>query len=272
MPSFENRNLIATLLLIGSVAVVAAPASAQEIDSLFRDFYLAGEFMLELEGEKLQNGEVFMAERARSYLLMAPELASPLLVNTQAQNVQSVSLLKVQKNDDGTIDLLADAAFEVVGPFQIKGTELVFSFSGKTVTLKKKPPLVGMQTFGSMMSYNPTYASMASEYVPDDGEMTQLLGEKRDVRIRVYFGSWCSVCSRLVPRIMKVAEKLEGSKISFEYYGLPQPMHTDPETQDKRLTGVPTTIIYVAGDEVGRLTGKDLYSPEASLGRVLSGA
>ena len=273
MRSLVSRPSTFHLLMALLLAVAAAPqAAAQEIDNVFRDFFVAGEFMVQLGGETLDNGEILMSEKARSYLIMAPELASPLLINTQTQNVQSVSLLKVQKNEDGTVDLLADAAFETVGPFRIQGTELRFSLEGKTLVLKKKPPLVGVQTPGSLTSYNPTYAMKASEYVPDDAEMTKLLGETRSVRVRVYFGSWCSVCSRLVPRILKVAENLEGSKISFEYYGLPQPMHTDPETQDKRLTGVPTTIVYVGGDEVGRLTGRDLYSPEASLGKILNGA
>ena len=180
--------------------------------------------------------------------------------------------MKVQKRPDGNIDLLPGAAFKVVGPFQIAGKSLSFQHEGKKVELKTKPPLVGNQTAASLAEYNPGYAQKAGQYEPDAGQLRALEKEGRQVEVVVYFGSWCPVCSRLVPRVMKVAEGLEGSKIEFEYYGLPQPMTSDPVTKKKKLTGVPTTIVYVDGKEVGRLSGKDLYSPESSLGNLLNGA
>ncbi len=76
--------------------------------------------------------------------------------------------------------------------------------------------------------------------------------------MRVYFGSWCPVCGRLVPKILKLQSDLKGAKIQFEYYGLPQPMSDDPITAKENLNGVPTAIVYVDGKEFGRQDGHTL--------------
>lgn len=261
-------TLMIGLLAIGAPALAQPPGSADAIKGLV----LAGEFMVTVGGEELEGGEVYHAEQAGAYLVMAPSLSSPWLIDVRSRRVEGVSLMKVQKRPDGNIDLLPGAAFKVVGPFQISGKSLVFQHEGKQVVLKTKPPLVGNQTSTSLAEYNPAYAQKSGQYEPDAGALKALAKEGRKVEVVVYFGSWCPVCSRLVPRVMKVAEALEGSKIEFEYYGLPQPMTSDPKTQQLKLTGVPTSIVYVDGKEVGRMTGKDLYSPESSLGNLLNGA
>ncbi len=87
--------------------------------------------------------------------------------------------------------------------------------------------------------------------------------------MRVYFGTWCPVCGRLVPRVIKLADELEGSKVRFEYYGLPQPMSDDPITKADKLHGVPTAIVYLGDKEVGRLSGGDLNAPEKSIARLV---
>lgn len=273
-----NRYLIVKLTglasgLLASALILAASAAAQGVpaDAVFSGFKPNGEFLFELDGKKLENAEIYLSERAASYLVIAPELASPLLISPRTTSVESVSFMKVLKREDGTIDLLADASFNRLGAFRIDGQELVFKVKDQDARLKAKPPLLGEQDAAALTGYKPEYARLAEEYTPEARYLGNLRAQEGAVRVRVYFGTWCPVCGRLVPRILRLADELEGSQVHFEYYGLPQPMTKDPVTKSEDLHGVPTAIVYAGDKEIGRLTGGDLNAPEKSITRLVLG-
>src|SRR5947199_92635 len=65
------------------------------------------------------------------------------------------------------------------------------------------------------------YARRAQAYQPN----TQAIDSLRAMppaTVRVFFGSWCPHCRENVPHLLKVEDALRGSKIRFEYFGLPQ--------------------------------------------------
>lgn len=264
------RLLILTPVLL---AALAAPLLAQApADAVFKDFQPSGEFEVRLDGKTLENAELFHAERAGAYLVLAPELSSPLLVNARTQTVEQVSFMKVAKRAGGTIDLLADASFQTVGPFAVGAQQLSFNFKGQKIVLASKPPLTGLHPPAGLVSHNPAYGFKSKQYKPDAAQMASLKAQTKDVRVRIYFGNWCPVCGRLVPKVLRIEEELGESKVSFEYYGLPQPMSDDPITAKEDLHGVPTGIVYVGDKEIGRLSGRDLFKPEASLTKMLTGS
>jgi thiol-disulfide isomerase/thioredoxin len=73
----------------------------------------------------------------------------------------------------------------------------------------------------------------------------------------------------MVPRIMKVAEQTEGSKIDFQFYGLARQFSGDAEAKKYGIKSVPTGVIFVDGKEVGRLSGNDWASPETAIRELI---
>jgi thiol-disulfide isomerase/thioredoxin len=270
--SLFRRISAAASLALAAAFVLPLSAAAQPVppDAVFQGFKPNGEFIFALGGADLKDAEIYVSERAGAYLIIAPALSSPLLINTRTQSVESVAFMKVQKNADKTIDLLADASFDQVSKFQVNGQRVSFQVKGQAAELRAKPPLLGMHTAESLKAYKTDYAFKADEYKPDPALVAQLKAEKRSVRVRVYFGTWCPVCGRLVPKVLKLASELKGSKIQFEYYGLPQPMSDDPITAKENLNGVPTAIVYVDGKELGREDGHTLGQPEQAFHRLLT--
>ncbi len=261
------------VLLAALVVGIALPASAQvPADAVFSDFKPSGDFLFELDGKTLEHAEIYLSDRAAAYLVIAPELASPVIVNPRMQSVESVSFMKVSKRDDGFIDILADAEFRSLGSFRLANQEVLFKVKGKDAKLRPKPPLLGEHGPETLRSYKPDYETLANEYKPTTPALTALKAQGDDVRVRVYFGTWCSVCSRLVPRIIKVADELDGSKVSFEYYGLPPQIDEDPEAKREDIHGVPTAVVFVGDKEVKRLSGADLNSPEKAISKAVNGA
>jgi thiol-disulfide isomerase/thioredoxin len=265
-PALLSLLLLAAGALFGALAV-----SAQDADSVFRDFEPTGELQLEMNGTVMDDAVIYRSQRAASYLVLGPKLKSPLLVNIRSQRVERVSFLKVRKNADGTVDILADASFEPMGNFVLGGQEVRFELEGQKAVLAPKPALLGFQAAAALDKHNPAYGFKAKAYVPAAENLDKLNQIAKNVRIRVYFGSWCPVCGRFVPRIMKIQEMITNDKIAIEYYGLPSPMSDDPITEDEGIHGVPTAVVYVDGIEVGRFNGGELATPEASFVGVLAG-
>jgi len=264
------KNVFFTLT---AVALAAAPLGAQmAADAVFQGLQPTGDFIFELGGEEVENAEIFHSERAVAYLIIAPALRSPLLVSPRTGAVESVQLMKISRQADGSVDLLADASFGRVGPFRIDGESVVFEIDGETAKLKPRPWLLGEQSTESVKSSNPDYARRAAGYKLNQAAIEALQTEERDVRVRVFFGSWCPFCKQHVPFIVRVAEELSDSNITFDYYGLPRPFDGDVEAKRADVHSVPTGIVYVDGKEVGRLNGRDWQSPEAALNRLLRGA
>jgi thiol-disulfide isomerase/thioredoxin len=85
------------------------------------------------------------------------------------------------------------------------------------------------------------------------------------VKITVFFGSWCPHCQQKVPIAMRLARELAGSKVKFDFYGLPHGFSNDAQAQRYGVKAVPTGIVYVNGKEVGRISGDGWESPEATL-------
>lgn len=261
-----DHHLLRAALLTAVVCVFATGSMAQvPADAVFSGFEPNGDFDFEMGGSTLKNAEIFYSERAGAFLVMAPELSSPVLLGTRTGSVESVHLMKVAKRSNGTIDLLADATFNQDGRFRLEGTEVHFEVKGQPAKLVRKADLIGQHEGEKLLDYKKDYAYQAAQYVPKAADIQALKAQGKDVRVLIYFGTWCPTCSRLVPKVLKVAEALEGSKVHFEFYGLPRDMSSDPRTERDKIKGVPTGIVYVDGREAARLSVQELNAPEAGI-------
>lgn len=254
---------------LSAAMLLSVPASlAQDVDALFRDFEPNGQMLAEIDGKSPEGSKMYLAKRASSYLLTVPEHNKALIIIARTQKVEAVPLDKVKAMDNGTMGVLADAQFEPLGGFEIKGDQVVASTPMGEVVLKPRPSLLGLRTADDLVKYDEAYGFKADKYPPSDETIAKLKAEGRDVQVRVYFGSWCSTCSRMLPWIIKVEEQLEGSKLQFEYYGLPRSMD-DESAKAMEIHGVPTLVVLIDGKEVGRRDASGLQVPEKALAEIL---
>ena len=255
------------LALGGAIAAFAQP------DAVLRDFEPTSEYRLWVAGKEVPKAEVYDSQVAGAYLIVSSAFASPVLLGKRSLSVETVNLMKVAKQGDGSVDLLADATLDPLGTARVNSdyTEISFAVAGKAASLKAAPPLLGNHSRADLLSHSPEYARDAAAYKPDPLLLNRLRGQLRDVKIRVFFGSWCPHCRQMLPRALKVDEGLAGSKVAFEYYGLPRPPAAWQDAEVVRLgvKGVPTAIVYVAGREAGRLSSADFVKVEQSLSSVL---
>lgn len=256
----------AALLLL----VPAAPVPAQP-DAVLRDFELSSDYKLWVAGKEVPKAEIFDSMVAGASLIMTSSFPLPVLIGKRSGSVETVDLMKVAKQADGSVDILADANTEPIGTFRIDKEDIVFVVGGKEARLKPTPPLVGVHPRADLLAHSPEYVRSAAKYTPDASNWARLKRVTQDVKVRVYFGSWCPHCRQALPTLLKVEEGLGGSKIAFEYYGLPRPpaAWTDAEAVAKKVGGVPTAIVYLGDKEVGRLQNNDWAKVETSLALLL---
>ena len=268
-----NRRLAtaAGALVLAAAALGVAAASAQ-VDALFSGFEPTGGMRLTIDGQDQPKAEIYELTRGTTAILvMSGQLSSgPLLVDVSGYQVSALQMLKVHKRADGRVDLLADAVLKPVATIKIVGTEARFSVDGKAIALQQTPNVLGAQKGTALLETNFGYRWRAKTYEPDASALSRLKNERRDVRVLTYFGTWCPHCSRNLPSLLKVEQKLSDAKIKFDYYGLPQQdMKSEPEAAKSGVDSVPTAIVFVGGKEVGRIPAAGWNAPELALDLIL---
>ncbi len=239
-------------------------------DAMIEDLELTPDFLFELDGSVLERAEIYSSKRHVAYLVVTPELDAPMLISPRGESVQTVQVAKLNLRELGAT-LEAGFPLENLGEYELKRGMMVFDLDGKTARLKPAPPLLGHQSHVSLGERDPKLASEARSYNMKSGFVPTTLPVAADsVRIRVYFGSWSEICNYLVPKIMQVEEQWGPQGVRFEYYGLPQPLTDDQVAVRDGILGVPTAVIYVDDEEVGRLSGRPLNTPEESFYEILS--
>jgi thiol-disulfide isomerase/thioredoxin len=262
--------LALTLLAVPSVSRAQGVPS----DSVLRGFQPSGEYVLIVDGKRVPRAEIYKNDKLPAILLLTSALPSPVLLTPRAGTAETVHIMKVAKQKDGTVDLLADAVLAPIGQFAMNGENVTFSYEGRKVSLNPKPPLIGLHKAAELKAHSPEYTHVASAYKPNGAAIASLKKEALPVTVKVVFGSWCPHCQQHVPYILRVEDELKGSKIKFEYFGLAKPPDgwKHPEVKRLGVKGVPTGIVYVNGREVGRIVGDDAWNaPEVLLNKIVNG-
>jgi thiol-disulfide isomerase/thioredoxin len=257
----------------------ALPAFAQGGSAAvgIRELRPYGDYVLVVDGKEVPNAEIFFAEKAPAFLVITSKLDSPVLLAVRRQTVETVQLMKVSRQENGTVDLLANATLAPQGSFTVvgEGSEVNFTVDRHPVQLRTRPPLLGLHAASDLKAYNPlVYVDGGRSYRPDHQVVAALKRASPPVTVRVYFGSWCPHCQHYVPLLLRVEDELKGSKIKFEYFGLSRDgLASDPEVKRLGINEVPTGIVLIKGKEAGRVIGNSAWAtPELSLATIVNGA
>jgi len=272
-PAAPAWRAAAVALLCGLVSLAPAPAAGQSVpaDHVLRDFERTGDYRLVVNGKQVP-AEIYLSQRAAAILVISSSaFLSPVLLTPGLGVAQTVNLMKVQKKPNGSIDLLSDAVLSTQGALDIQDEEVHFKADGISAALVTTPPLLGLRSANEVTAHNPEYLPRAASYTPNPQAVAALKKEPRPVTVRVFYGSWCPHCREIVPHVVKLEQQLRGSKIRFEYFGLPPRFGTEPQAVQNNIKAVPTAIVYFAGKEIGRIADNAWTTPEATLAAILGG-
>ena len=260
---------LATVALIALLTALLGPAagSAQGLRHV-----LTGEWIVLVDGQVSPKAEVFLAQRARSLVVLAPELSSPVRLNIGTRDVERLDLMGVGRPSDVEVELLGQPALAREAPFQLAGEEVVFRVSGREARLKPRPWLIGEKSGREVVEHDPAYGRKAAAYTPIGDVIAGLRKAKGEVEVLVFFGSWCPHCKDHVPYLVGIEERIGNGSVRFRYQGLPNNFGNLPEAQRFNVRAVPTAIVLVGGREVGRIPANRWSSPESAIYDILKAA
>ena len=269
-PGARLAVLVGVLLLVGGA--VAARADGQAHPTL-QDFQLSGQYVLHVEGKLDSDARIYHSRRGAAYLIVAEAFETPVAVLQRKRRVEGIDGEGLLERDDGGYDVAVRARTRDYGPFRLVGTDVTFRVGAQAARLKPRPPLTGTHWSKKLVEHSPEYGRAAERYRPDPTQLKVLADSGMEARVQIFFGTWCSFCNKFLPNTLKVEEELKeaGTKIRFEFHGLPPPpaAWVTKEATRMRVKRLPTGFIFVDGKQIGRLEGNDWIKPERSLSRII---
>jgi thiol-disulfide isomerase/thioredoxin len=264
--------LLALFLAAAASSGQKAPA-APPIDNVLNGFERTGEYLLLVDGKPVQAAEIYRNERLPAYLIVTPAFPNPVLLMPGTMTVETVPQAKLLLQKDGTMAVAADADTRPQGKFKLQGDKVIFASEGRNGSLGSNPPLLGSHKSPELKNHSPEYIVTARGYTPKPAVIAALKKEKKPVKVKVFFGSWCPHCRQNLPFMLRVEDEIRGSgtSIQFEYYGLPKGFSNDPAAKKYNVDGVPLAIVFINGKEAGRISADAWESPETALSSILAG-
>ena len=263
----------ALLALVALLAGVAPVASAdEEVHATLRDFTRTTQYTLYVSGEVQKDARIYHSRRAGAFLVLDSDYKKPWLILPREKKVVTVESDQVLGASDKRADLSAKAKPEELGAFTTEGRDILINLEGLVARWRPGTYAAGPLSGEELRLHTPDYESGMRAYRPDRDDVKKLLDCATPTEVTIFFGSWCPTCSRLIPRVLRVEQELEGSKISITYYGLPKgpAMKDDTEARKEGVTHVPTGIMFVNGRRVGTISSRALNRPESALCAPLS--
>ncbi|MEM7584993.1 MAG: thioredoxin family protein [Acidobacteriota bacterium] len=255
------------VLLAVLLATLASVASADGVA-----YQATSDYALKLGDELVAEAEVFYSARHVSYLVISRHLERPLLARIPEKEVVEVSA------DSVSLDALQGEAWlspseerRLIG-FERRLKEIRFELQGEPAALVPAPPVLGWRSPDSLRAKSHV---MRSGFARADktslARKSLPLAPDRELVVEVFFGSWDEYSQLVMPKIMQLEEDLAGNPVQFRYYGLPRRIADDPIGVEHAIHGVPTVVVSENETELGRLVGRPLMQPGASLEQLLTG-
>jgi thiol-disulfide isomerase/thioredoxin len=130
--------------------------------------------------------------------------------------------------------------------------------------------IVGPVTREAILARKPDWRIAVAAYQPRPEVVDRIRGLAREVRMEVYFGSWCPDCAAHLPAFFRILELADTPLLKVSYVGVPQAKDKrGPYCTERRIARVPTFVVLVDGREVGRIVETPEKSLEEDLAKIL---
>ncbi|HEV7732689.1 MAG TPA: thioredoxin family protein [Candidatus Binatia bacterium] len=262
-------RIVPSLLISLVLAATGRPALAATMQ-----FASSGQFQVQAKGAPDPMARVFRSALPPwQFLVMTSAYPRPVLVTTGPVGARMIDPKRVTPDpaDAQVMQLDTSGPVEDLLTISFEGPNLVLDRDGVVVTLAPTPPVLGSKTLPELLVAIPEYKRNAANYTPDAAAVAQLRAEKEPAELMVVFGSWCSHCEAILPKLIRVLEDAKPPGLKVTFHGVAPGRTKDTVADELRITGLPTGVVSRDGKEVARITDEDWDSPEKSLVAVLNG-
>lgn len=131
--------------------------------------------------------------------------------------------------------------------------------------------LIGPLSQEEILENLPEWQEVAASYIPNPATVEKLKSINKKIRIEIFLGTWCPDCKQHVSAYFKILEMADNPFIMTSYTGIPREREARQEfIQGKNIERVPTFIIYLDGQEKGRIIETPTKSVEEDLWDIIN--
>lgn len=263
MIRISRTSVRIAILLMGLIIVLATAATAEVWQQNIS-------MLVQTDGKPDGLASVYDSPDYQQILLHFDGKPSALVLNLGEGTVYGCPRDSVRTDREGNA-LLGIFKMDFVSDLEKKDAVISFAWDGHNIVVQPIPPLVGATTLARVLELKPAYAHAADAYKPDATKIAALKAVSADTEIRVYFGTWCLLCKRVVPMLMRSVELAANPKIKVSYVGVDEDVK-QPATDIAKdhVTKTPTIIVLQGGVEMGRIEEKPETTVEGDLAAILS--
>jgi hypothetical protein len=137
--------------------------------------------------------------------------------------------------------------------------------------LKGQIEMQGPLTKDEVLQGCPDWKAVAESYVPNPVAIEKLKSLKQEVRVEIYFGTWCPDSKAHVGEYFKIMELAGNPVFVTDYVGMARDKQArEPYIRGKNVTKLPTFIVSINGQEKGRIIEIPKKSVEEDLVDILA--
>ena len=101
-------------------------------------FLRSQDYLLMVNGTEVPEGEIYHSQDPVAFLILAPQLSFPLLLQPQERRVEPLQTEEVIRRDDGSIQLALQSDSRVSVSFEVLPEGIAFTVDGREVLMKNK--------------------------------------------------------------------------------------------------------------------------------------
>ena len=130
--------------------------------------------------------------------------------------------------------------------------------------------LLGPVVREAILEHSPAWQDLVAAYQPKPEAVDKLRGLGHEIRIEVYFGSWCSDSKAQLSAFFKVLDLVDTPLLQTAYFGMPEDKAKRAAyDRGREIVKLPTFIVIVDGREIGRIVETPKTTVEEDLVRIL---
>jgi thiol-disulfide isomerase/thioredoxin len=262
----------AAALFVMALATLLATAGAAPSKGDPNSWRLVNVYEVTHSLDKAWSAQVYQSQDFKNLLVLPDEGPEAWALDLAALKGYRVPVVEIGLTE-GRARMPSLAARTPVCDLRRDEGQLEFDAAGAVIRLAPGEPLVGEVTLSLLLKRRPDYAVSASRYTPDPNAVAILKTRKTPAEIYVAFGTWCSVCKRVVPTFLRTMELAANPAIKVRYVAIDEDK-SEPKSLINALdvTTTPTIVVRVGGKEVGRIAGPPRQAIERELVNLLTKA
>jgi thiol-disulfide isomerase/thioredoxin len=250
-------------ILISILCIIATGFTAHAATLEWEE---SAQYVIEINGKIDVASKSYSPMSYKPYLIIRNDkLHFLLLLDLGSKRIFELQKAAIKPNGDYAISTSGIPGGKKIGEYKLQNKATVFSYNGKTLTIKVKESLVGEVSEGILYAHSPDYQILRDQYKPNKPALDFLKNYKKKTEVVVMFATWCPTCKKVLPRFLRIMDDIKNPNFTMKFIGIAMGGSEPHQLLEKYGHDYPAFIFYQDGKEKTRIIGETPYPIETTM-------